>query len=89
MVQPVQNPFCEKEADACGALVQPAVPAGEAPVKHPGQVFGQDADARVLDEKSLPLRESDANASPGGVLDGVGQELFQGKDQLLLVGEYR
>ena len=54
MAQLLHDPAAQIEADAAGALVHPAVAAGEAPLKDPGQVLRGDADAGVGDDQGWP-----------------------------------
>src|SRR5699024_10179796 len=76
----------EVEADAGGAALQPAVAAGEALVKDPGQVLPADAHAVVGDDQILPPGVH-RHAAAGGVLHRVGQDLLHHQLEPLLVGE--
>ena len=88
MAQPLTHLLAEVQPDAGGLPLRPAVVAGEALLKDPGQVLGADADAVVGNDHRVSIAVDPDGAALRCVLQGVGEHLLHHKAQPLAIRQH-
>ena len=88
MAEPVHDLTAEVKPDTGRLLVLPAVEAGVAFLKDPGQVLLLNSNPVIGNHKGIPVAVDPDTPAGWSILQGIGEDLFHHKGEPFFIGEH-